>query len=260
MMGVVVLRRFSFSGVMAAPELLSDEGFRGDGRRPAELRQIRARMGVFSQADGSAYIEQGNTKALAVVYGPHEIRGSRWKALPDRALVNCQYSLTTFSTAERRRRPHGDRGSVELAAMLKETFEATILTRLFPRSQIDIYVQVLQADGGNYCAGVNAASLAVMDAGIPVRDLVCASSAGLAEDIPLADLSGSEEASGAPKVLVALLPAAGTMALLQLSARLHQERLETALDAATKACRALHAVLESVVRERLREGMALLAE
>uniref|UniRef100_A0A8C6ZBR7 Exoribonuclease phosphorolytic domain-containing protein n=1 Tax=Nothoprocta perdicaria TaxID=30464 RepID=A0A8C6ZBR7_NOTPE len=60
---------------MAAPELLSDEGYRADGRRPAELRKVRARLGVFAQADGSAYIEQGNTKVLAAVYGPHEVSG-----------------------------------------------------------------------------------------------------------------------------------------------------------------------------------------
>ncbi|KAM6143126.1 exosome complex component RRP41 [Phoenicopterus ruber ruber] len=245
---------------MAAPELLSDEGYRADGRRPAELRKVRARMGVFAQADGSAYIEQGNTKALAVVYGPHEMRGSRSKALPDRALVNCQYSMATFSTGERRRRPHGDRQAGELALHLKQTFEAAILTRLYPRSQIDIYVQILQADGGNYCACVNAATLAVMDAGIPMRDYVCASSAGLAEDTPLADLSSPEEAAGGPRLVLALLPASGQIALLQLSARLHQERLEAALEAAGQACRALHAVLDRVVRERLREVTALLGD
>lgn len=59
-------------GNMAGLELLSDQGYRVDGRRAGELRKIQARMGVFAQADGSAYIEQGNTKALAVVYGPHE--------------------------------------------------------------------------------------------------------------------------------------------------------------------------------------------
>ncbi|XP_075562303.1 LOW QUALITY PROTEIN: exosome complex component RRP41 [Pelecanus crispus] len=245
---------------MAAPELLSDEGYRADGRRPAELRKVRARMGVFAQADGSAYIEQGNTKALAVVYGPHEMRGSRSKALPDRALVNCQYSMATFSTGERRRRPHGDRQAGELALHLKQTFEAAILTRLYPRSQIDIYVQILQADGSDYCACVNAATLAVMDAGIPMRDYVCASSAGLAEDTPLADLSSPEEAAGGPRLVLALLPASGQIALLQLSARLHQERLEAALEAAGEACRALHAVLDRVVRERLREVTALLGD
>ncbi|NXL90027.1 EXOS4 protein, partial [Alectura lathami] len=151
---------------MAALELLSDEGYRADGRRADELRKVRARMGVFAQADGSAYIEQGNTKALAVVYGPHEVRGPRSKALPDRALLNCQYSMATFSTGERKRRPHGDRKSSEMTLHLRETFESAILTELYPRSQIDLYVQVLQADGGNYCACVNAATLALVDAGV----------------------------------------------------------------------------------------------
>ncbi|KAM6033036.1 exosome complex component RRP41 [Chlamydotis macqueenii] len=245
---------------MAAAELLSDEGYRADGRRPAELRKVRARMGVFAQADGSAYIEQGNTKALAVVYGPHEIRGSRGKALPDRALVNCRYSVATFSAGERRRRPHGDRQTAELALQLRQTFEAAILTGLYPRSQIDIFVQVLQADGSNYCACVNAATLAVMDAGIPMRDYVCASTAGLAEAAALADLSAPEEAAGGPRLALALLPAGGQIALLQLSARLHQERLEPALEAAAAACRALHAVLDRVVRQRLREAAALLGD
>lgn len=63
------------AGGMAGLELLSDQGYRVDGRRAGELRKIQARMGVFAQADGSAYIEQGNTKALAVVYGPHEASG-----------------------------------------------------------------------------------------------------------------------------------------------------------------------------------------
>ncbi|NXN95212.1 EXOS4 protein, partial [Rhinopomastus cyanomelas] len=245
---------------MAAPELLSAEGFRADGRRPAELRKVRARMGVFAQADGSAYIEQGNTKALAVVYGPHEMRGSRSKALPDRALVNCQYSLATFSTGERRRRPHGDRQAAELALNLRQTFEAAILTTLYPRSQIDIYVQILQADGGTYCAGVNAATLAVMDAGIPMRDFVCACSAGLADNTPLADLSSAEEAAGGPALLLALLPASGHMALLQLSARLHQERLDVALEAAESACRTLHTLLDRVVRERLQQVTTALGD
>lgn len=58
---------------MAGVDLLSDEGFRCDGRRPHELRRINTRLGVFEQADGSAYLEQGNTKVLAAVYGPHEV-------------------------------------------------------------------------------------------------------------------------------------------------------------------------------------------
>uniref|UniRef100_A0A8C5SJT2 Exosome complex component RRP41 n=1 Tax=Laticauda laticaudata TaxID=8630 RepID=A0A8C5SJT2_LATLA len=242
---------------MAGLELLSEQGYRVDGRRAGELRQIRARMGVFAQADGSAYLEQGNTKALAVVYGPHEVRGSRSKAPPDQALVNCQFSMATFSTGERKRRPHGDRKSSEMTLHLKQTFEAAILTRLFPRSQIDIYVQILQADGGNYCASVNAATLAVIDAGIPLRDYVCASSAGFVEETALADLNYTEEAAGGPQVALALLPKADRIALLEMNGRLHEEHLERVAEAARKACRDVHAVLDQVVREHLREGAAL---
>jgi len=58
---------------MAGMTMLSDQGLRMDGRRPTELRKLSCRLGVFTQADGSAYIEQGNTKVLATVYGPHEV-------------------------------------------------------------------------------------------------------------------------------------------------------------------------------------------
>uniref|UniRef100_A0A8C1SD65 BCL10 immune signaling adaptor n=2 Tax=Cyprinidae TaxID=7953 RepID=A0A8C1SD65_CYPCA len=128
---------------MAGLELLSDQGYRLDGRKASELRKVQARMSVFAQADGSAYLEQGNTKALAVVYGPHETRGSRSKSLHDRAVINCQFSMATFSTAERKRRPHGDRKSSEMSLHLKQTFEAAVLTELYPRSQIDIYVKAI---------------------------------------------------------------------------------------------------------------------
>ena len=44
-----------------------------DGRRPHELRKVQCKLGVFQQADGSAFLEQGNTKILATVYGPHDV-------------------------------------------------------------------------------------------------------------------------------------------------------------------------------------------
>ncbi|KAG2458145.1 exosome complex component RRP41 [Erpetoichthys calabaricus] len=245
---------------MAGIELLSDQGYRVDGRKPNELRKIQARMGVFSQADGSAYIEQGNTKALAVVYGPHEIRGSRSKSQHDRAIINCQYSMATFSTGERKRRPHGDRKSSEMTLHLKQTFEAAILTQLYPRSQIDIYVQILQADGGNYSACVNAATLAVVDAGIPLRDYVCACSAGFVEDTPLVDLSHLEESAGGTQLSLAVLPKAEHLALIEMDSRLHQDHLESMMDAATQACKDLYAVLDRVVRDHLQEVTTSIGE
>lgn len=196
-------------------DLLSDQGLRLDGRRANELRKIRCKLGVFSQPDGSAYLEQGNTKVLVAVYGPHEIRGSRTKALHDQALVNCQYSMATFSTGERKRRPRGDRKSQEMSMHLRQALQAAIITKVYPRTQIDIFVEVLQADGGNYCACVNAATLALIDAGIPMTEYMVACTASLANgDIPLVDISNLEENSGGPNLTIAAFPLSKQMTLV----------------------------------------------
>lgn len=208
--------------------------------------------------------------------------------------MNCQYSSATFSTGERKRRPHGDRKSCEMGLQLRQTFEAAILTQLHPRSQIDIYVQVsrqqpstrgqggcegrggrqsgalmplvgaslqvLQADGGTYAACVNAATLAVLDAGVPMRDFVCACSAGFVDGTALADLSHVEEAAGGPQLALALLPASGQIALLEMDARLHEDHLERVLEAAARAARDVHALLDRVVRQHVREASVLLGD
>lgn len=59
---------------MSGQDLLSDQGLRLDGRRANEIRKITCKLGVFGQSDGSAYFELGNTKVLAAVYGPHEVK------------------------------------------------------------------------------------------------------------------------------------------------------------------------------------------
>ncbi|XP_041454867.1 exosome complex component RRP41-like [Lytechinus pictus] len=236
---------------MAGLELLSDEGFRLDGRRPSELRKIQCRLGVFDQADGSAYIEQGNTKALATVYGPHEVVGGKGKPQHDKVTINCQYSMATFSTNERKNRPQGDRKSTEMSLHLQRTFEATIQTQLYPRSQIDIFVQILQADGGNYCACVNAATLAIINAGIPMKDYVCACSSGFVNNTPLSDVSYLEESQGGPVVTVALLPKSDQIALFKMDNRLHVDHLEQVLEVASKGCKDMYAVMDAAVKEHV---------
>ncbi|XP_076454684.1 exosome complex component RRP41-like [Babylonia areolata] len=241
---------------MAGLELLSDQNYRVDGRRPNELRKIECRLGVFRQADGSAYIEQGNTKVLAAVYGPHEVRGGRGKALHDRAVVNCQYSMATFSTGERKRRPRGDRKSTEMTCHLQQTFDATILTALHPRSQIDIFVEVLQSDGGNYCASVNAATLALIDAGIPLRDYVCACSSGFARETALADMNHLEESSGCPELTVATLAKSRNIVFLEMNSRLHEDHLSAVMERAVAGCADVYHVLDTAVRDYVGETAA----
>jgi len=78
-------------------------------------------------------------------------------------------AVFSFSSGERKRRPRGDWKSQERSAQLRHAMEAIIHLELYPRSQIDVFVEVLQVDGSDYCASVNAATLALIDSGIPIK-------------------------------------------------------------------------------------------
>uniref|UniRef100_A0A1B0GJ79 Putative exosome complex component RRP41 n=2 Tax=Lutzomyia longipalpis TaxID=7200 RepID=A0A1B0GJ79_LUTLO len=235
---------------MSGQNLLSDQGLRLDGRRAHELRRIQCRLGVFSQPDGSAYLEQGNTKVLAAVYGPHQASSKRMNV--EEVVINCQYSMATFSTGERKRHPHGDRKSLEMGMHIQQALSAAIKLELYPRSQIDIFIEVLQADGGNYCAAINAATLALIDAGIGLREYVCACTASLANGkVPMMDISYIEEVSGGATLTVASLPSSGKIAFMEMSQRFHLDDLSKVLEHALEGCREVKKILDQAVREHV---------
>ena len=182
--------------------------------------------------------------------------------------VNCQFSMAVFSTSERKRRPRGDRKSQEISAHLRQTFEAAIKTELYPRSQIDIYIeaskcnwgevgsiisvslQVLQSDGGNYCASVNAATLALIDAGIPLKDYVTACTAGYIHDRVLVDVN-NQESGGGSELIMAILPKSEEIVLLEMAQRFHVDHLPKVMEAALDGCKQINEILEKVVRRHL---------
>ena len=97
-------------------------------------------------------------------------RASRWiKHYSTTYLLwhKCLYSETGCGSAgaARRRRGGRSRRNTELAALVRGALEQTILVELLPRAQVDVCMQVLFADGGVTAACINAAMLAVADAG-----------------------------------------------------------------------------------------------
>jgi len=139
--------------------------------------------------------------------------------------------------------------------------EAALLLHLYPKSKIEVVVWILSDDGGRLCAAINATTLALVDAGIPMKDLVCACSAGGNGDDVLVDLNRREESSqgGQPAVNLpcAMLPQRGTVVLSQCEARLPAlSALERVLDAAMDGCRAVFDILQAAIRERASTLMA----
>ncbi|KAG6748182.1 hypothetical protein POTOM_048089 [Populus tomentosa] len=242
-------------------EFVNPEGLRLDGRRPMEMRQLRAQIGAVAKADGSAVFEMGNTKVIAAVYGPREVQ-NRSQQINDQALVRCEYSMANFSTGDRRRKPKGDRRSTEISLVIRQTMEECILTNLMPHSQIDIYVQVLQADGdsvhfistlGTRSACINAATLALADAGIPMRDLVTSCSAGFLNSTPLLDLNYVEDSAGGPDVTVGILPKLDKVTLLQMDAKLPIDTFENVMQLAVEGCKAIANYIREVLLENTKQ-------
>ncbi|CEJ04572.1 hypothetical protein RMCBS344292_18527 [Rhizopus microsporus] len=242
---------------MSRLELLTPEGLRIDGRRANELRKITAKTSVFSKADGSAYIEQGNTKCLAAVYGPREVR-HRGQALSDRAVINVEFNVAPFSTSERKKRSKADKRSLEVAAFIRQTFEPVILTSQFPKSQIDIYLQIFQNDGGMLQSCINAATMALVDVGIPMLDYVCACSAGCIDKVPVLDLNGLEESSDTPELTIAILPRTGKVNLVEMESRLQIDKLAGVTELAKEGCMHIHSVLDNVIRKNTEHLMSRL--
>lgn len=112
---------------------------------------------------------------------------------------------------------------------------------------------MLQADGGNYCASVNAATLAIIDAGIPLKDYVCACSASFVDDTPVRDINYLEESSGGPEVIMATLPKSDQIVFLEMNGRLHEDHLDKVLDTAVQGCKDVHNILDKAVREHVSE-------
>jgi len=228
--------------------LLDKNGLRVDGRRLDELRPLKLEVGILDKANGSAYIEHGKNKILAAVYGPREAH-PKHIALADRAVVRCRYHMAPFSTDERKS-PAPSRRELELSKVIRESLEPAIMSEYFPRATIDIIIEVLQADAGTRCAGITAASLALADAGIPMRELVAACAAGKVEGKVVLDLSDIEDKQGDADLPVAFMPKSNVIGLLQMDGSLTEEEFKQALDLATNACRRIYDMQREALKEK----------
>jgi exosome complex component RRP41 len=231
------------------PEKLIDKkGLRLDGRKPNELRPIKLEVGAIPNADGSAYIEQGKNKILVGVYGPREAH-PKHLALQDRTVLKCRYHMAPFSVQERKS-PAPSRREIELSKVIRESLEPAIFVELYPRTMIDLTIEVLQADGGTRCASITAASLALADSGIPMRDLVAACAAGKADETIVLDLMDEEDKLGSADVPVALMPSMNAITLLQMDGKLSQEEFETTVNLAVEGCKQIYSMQKDALKAK----------
>jgi len=225
-------------------KLIDDDGKRLDGRKADELREIKIEAGVLHRAEGSCYLEWGGNKVVAAVYGPREAI-PRHTQNPLKAVIKGKYNMAAFSV-EDRKRPGPDRRSREISKVISEALDKVILTENFPRTSIDVNIEVLEAEAGTRCAGLTAAGVALADAGIPMKDIPVACAAGKigSEDKDgkkigghvVLDLGKQEDNFGDADLPIAISPRTGEILLLQMDGHLTLEEFDKALDLAIKGC------------------------
>lgn len=229
-------------------KLIDEKGIRLDGRKFDEIRPTKIEVGVLANADGSAYIEQGKNRILAGVFGPREVH-PKHLALPDRALLRSRYHMAPFSVQERKS-PAPSRRELELSKVIRESLEPSIFTEYFPRTTIDLFIEVLQADGGTRTAGITVASVALADAGIPMRDLVSACAAGKVEGQVVLDLTDVEDKGGDSDMPLAYQPSADAITLLQTDGMSTVEELEQMVKLAIEGCKQLNQIQKEALRAK----------
>lgn len=202
----------------------------------------------MKRADGSAYVELGENKVLAAVYGPREMH-PRHLQQPDIAVLRCRYNMAPFSVEERKR-PGPDRRSVEISKVTREAIKPVLFLELYPRSAIDIFIEVLQADAGTRTAGITAAAVALADAGIPMRDLVSAVAVGKIDDTIVLDLTKYEDQWGTTDMPIATVPRNKLITLLQMDGHFTAEEFKRALDLAFRGCEQIYGAQRQALREK----------
>ncbi len=211
------------------------------------MRSIKFKAGVLKRADGSCYLEFGGNKVMAAVYGPREVH-PRHMQQASRAIVRYRYNMASFSVEERKR-PGPDRRSIEISKVSREALEGVVMEALYPRSAIDVFVEILQADAGSRVAGINAASVALADAGIPMKCLVSAVAAGKIDDVVVLDLNKDEDNYGSADLPIAMNQF-GEITLCQMDGHLTEEEFARALEMAVDGCKKIHELQKQALIEK----------
>lgn len=208
------------------------DGKRLDNRKTDELRKLSAELNLSKSAKGSAMFTIGNTIAVATVYGPMEVF-PRFLEDNDKAILEVNYSMLPFSTDERNR-PGFSRRSNEISSVIKRVLENIIFLEDLPKTKITINIDILSADASTRCAAINAASMALALAGIPMKDLVASCSAGKVENTLVLDVAGKEDTEGEVDLPIAYLPLTDEILLLQMDGILKKEEFEKLMELAKK--------------------------
>ena len=219
--------------------------------------RLRHKLSVYSSTDGSAYFETGLNKVLAIVTGPVESR-KQSEQTGKKGVISVHVTSSAFNGNDHRRKRLNERRTLEMESILRKTFEGVVLLELYPRSEINITLHVLETDGSVICTMVNAVTLALMDAGISMSDIITACTVGHVHGNLCVDTNQVEQYDGGEYLPVAVRSKNADLIFLQLNCKLHADVLGEALEVAIMGCRKIKLYLEDVMKSYMSSTLRVL--
>ncbi len=225
---------------------------RHDGRAPDELRAMEAKVGVIKNADGSAFFKIGNTSAYAAVYGPRNLY-PKFLQNPDKGILRCSYNMLPFSGSGERIRPGQNRRAKEISMVTEKSLLSVLNLDEYPNAVVDVFIELPQTEAGSRCAGICAASMALADAGLLMKDLVSAVSVGRVGDMLVVDLDYAEEAyedGPVADIPVAMTHNSSEVTLLQMDGEISKDMLMKAVEMGKAACEKIYEVQKEALKKK----------
>ena len=157
--------------------------------------------------------------------------------------------MAPFATMERNR-PGPSRRSIEISKVTRQALEPILFLEEFPKTAIDVHIEVLEADASTRIVGLNAAALALADAGVPMRDLICACAAGKVEGHVILDVAGKEDTEGDLDLPVAYYPGKKQITLLQMDGLTDSNEVKEIIKLALRGCEKIYETQKNALREK----------
>jgi exosome complex component RRP41 len=134
----------------------------------------------------------------------------------------------------------------------RETFEANLLTDSYKNAVINIYITIVQSHGSLRCVILNAISLALVDAGIEMKDIVVSCSTGLVSKFPnrpVVDLSSSEEISNKGMLTLGYSPNKDKLLIMEMTnGKIPLNDIMSLTDSSVEACKKIYNQLKQFLR------------
>jgi len=225
---------------------------RPDGRKNDEMRPVEAKVGIIPNANGSAMFKSGETVAIAAVYGPKKMHPQHQQN-PAKGQLRCTYNMLSFSVSDRIR-PGLNRRSTEIGKITEWALDPVVMLDKYPNMVVDVHIHITQADAGTRCAGINAASMALANAGIPMKDIVSSISMGKLDKTLVVDLTKEEEdyeEGEGPTDIPISMTKDGEITHLQLDGKINPEQLKEAIDISKKACEEIYNIQKKALKEAI---------